>query len=82
VLRAAHRRDPTLAVGEIVVVDAFVFTPWWSVVGAAHVVVLPDASDQLERISSGVPSTWIRRESGAEALIAALESLPSTSGQF
>jgi hypothetical protein len=65
-------------VGEVVVVDASQFTPWWAVVGAAHVVVLSDASEQLDRISSGVPSTWIRRESGPEALIAALTSLSRT----
>ena len=68
-------------IGEIVVVDAHQFTPWWAVVGAAHVVVLSDASEQLEKISSGVPSTWIRRESGPEALIAALKSLALTTGQ-
>ena len=68
-------------VGEIVIVDARQFTPWWAVVGAAHVVVLSDASDQREKISSGVPSTWIRRESGPEALIAVLEALPAARGR-
>lgn len=68
-------------IGEIVVVDARQFTPWWAAVGAAHVVVLSDASDQIEAISSGVPSTWIRRESGPEALVAALKSLPPTMRQ-
>jgi hypothetical protein len=65
-------------VGEIVVVDARQFTPWWAVVGAAHVIVLSDASEQFEKISNDVPSTWLRRECGPDALIAALESLPST----
>ena len=66
-------------IGEIVVVDARQFTPWWAVVGAAHVVVLSDASGQMERISSDVPSTCIRRDSGPEALVAALKSLlPAT----
>jgi hypothetical protein len=68
-------------VGEIVVVDSRQFTPWWAVVGAAHVVVLSDTSDQTEKISSGVPSTWIRRESGPDALIAALRSLPPATGR-
>ena len=68
-------------IGEIVVVDARQFTPWWAVVGAAHVVVLSDSTKQLEKVSAGVPSTWIHRESGPEALIAALESLPPASRQ-
>ena len=68
-------------VGEIVVVDARQFTPWWAVVGAAHVVVLSDTGEQIEQVSSGVPSTWIRRESGPEALVAALKSLPSATRQ-
>ena len=68
-------------IGEIVVVDARQFTPWWAVVGAAHVVVLSDGSDQTEKISSGVPPIWICRESGPEALVAALKSLPPTTRQ-
>ncbi|MET0167384.1 MAG: hypothetical protein ABW318_20570 [Vicinamibacterales bacterium] len=68
-------------VGEIVVVDARQFTPWWAVVGAAHVVVLSGAGEQIEQISSGVPSIWIRRESGPEALVAALKSLHSATRQ-
>jgi hypothetical protein len=68
-------------VGEIVVVDARQFTPWWAVVGAAHVVVLSDAGEHVEEISSGVPSTWIRRESGPEALVAALKSFPPATRQ-
>ncbi len=68
-------------IGEIVVVDVRQFTPWWAVVGAAHVVVLSDGNEQIEKISSGVPSTWIRRESGPEALVAALKSLPLTTRQ-
>jgi hypothetical protein len=68
-------------IGEVVVVDARQFTPWWAVVGAAHVVVLSDESEHLDKISSGVPSTWIRRESGPEALIAALTLLPRTTGR-
>ena len=62
-------------IGEIVVVDARQFTPWWAVVGAAHVVVLSDAGEQIKEISSGVPSTWIRRECGPRELVAALRSL-------
>src|SRR5262245_17826853 len=69
-------------IDEIVVVDARQFTPWWTVVGAEHVVVLSDGSDQIEKISSGAPPTcWIRRESGPEALVAALKSLPSPTHQ-
>jgi hypothetical protein len=44
-------------IGEIVVVDARQFTPWWAVVGAAHVVVLSDTTEGREQISNGVPST-------------------------
>jgi hypothetical protein len=68
-------------IGEIVVVDARQYTPWWAVVGAAHVVILSDSSKQLEKVSSGVPSTWIHRESGPEALVAALKSLPPATHQ-
>ena len=68
-------------VGEIVVVDARQFTPWWAVVGAVHVVVLSETSDQREKISNGVPSSWIRRESGPEALIAVLTSLTPSTGR-
>jgi hypothetical protein len=63
-------------IGEIVVVDARQFTPWWAVVGAAHVVVLSDTTDGAEQISSGVPSTWIPRQAGPEALVSVLQSLP------
>ena len=62
-------------IGQIVVVDARQFTPWWAVVGAAHVVVLSDTTDGAEQVSSGVPSTWLPRQAGPEALIAVLESL-------
>ena len=69
-------------IGEIVVVDARQFTPWWAVIGAAHVVVLSDANEEAEKVSSAVPSTWIRRDSGPQALIAALKPLSWATGQF
>jgi hypothetical protein len=64
-------------IGEIVVVDACQFTPWWAVVGAAHIVVLSDTTDGAEQIRSGVPSTWIPRQAGPEALVSVLRSLPT-----
>jgi hypothetical protein len=62
-------------VGQVVVVDATRFTPLWSAVGAAHVVVLSDPADEEARVPNGVPSTWVPRRLGPGALISVLQGL-------
>lgn len=62
-------------VGTIVIVDAARFTPWWGAVGAAHVVVLSDSLVAARQSCNGVPSTWILRRSGPEAVISVLQAL-------
>ena len=59
-------------VGQIVVVDAARFTPWWIEVGAVRVVVWSRAAAAESRTYNGVPCMWIPRGSGPEALLAAL----------
>ena len=59
-------------VGEIVVVDAARFTPWWTEVGALRVVVLSATAFEESRVYNGVPCTWIPNGAGPDALIAAL----------
>ena len=59
-------------VGEIVVVDAARFTPWWTEVGALRVVVLSATAVEESRVYNGVPCTWIPHGAGPDALIAAL----------
>lgn len=61
-------------VGQIVVVDATCFTPLWTTVGAAHVVVLSDAVEAAN-LPAGAPCTKIPGEAAAEALISVLEAL-------
>jgi hypothetical protein len=58
--------------GQIVVVDAARFTPWWIEVGALRVVVLSAAAVEETRVYNGVPCTWIPHGAGPDALIAAL----------
>ena len=59
-------------VGQIVVVDAARFTPWWTEVGALRVVVLSATAVEENRMYNGVPCTWIPHGAGPDALIAAL----------
>ena len=59
-------------VGEIVVVDAARFTPWWTEVGALRVVVLSATAVEESRVYNGVPCTWIPHGAGPDVLIAAL----------
>src|SRR5512145_2626335 len=58
--------------GQIVVVDAARFTPWWIEVGAVRVVVLSATAVQESRVYNGVPCMWIPDGAGPDALIAAL----------
>ena len=59
-------------VGEIVVVDAARFTPWWTEVGALRVVVLSATAVEESRVYNGVPCMWIPHGAGPDDLIAAL----------
>lgn len=59
-------------IGQIVVVDAARFTPWWAEVGAARVVVLSGTSGEKTQVYNGVPCMWIPHGSDPDALIAAL----------
>jgi hypothetical protein len=59
-------------VGQVVVVDAARFTPWWTEVGAVRVVVFSAAAGEERRVYNGVPCTWIPHAAGPDALIAAL----------
>jgi hypothetical protein len=61
-------------VGQIVVVDAACFTPLWTTVGAAHVVVLSDGVDAAPLTGEG-GCTRIPGEAVPEALISVLEAL-------
>ena len=61
-------------VGQIVVVDATCFTPLWTMVGAAHVVVLSDAVDTAPLPGEG-PCTRIAGEAVPDTLISVLEAL-------
>jgi hypothetical protein len=58
--------------GQIVVVDAARFTPWWTEVGAVRVVILSATSVEESRVYNGVPCTWIPHGAGPDVLIAAL----------
>lgn len=58
--------------GQVVVVDAARFTPWWTEVGAVRVVVLSATAVEESRVYNGVPCTWIPHGAGPDALIAAL----------
>ena len=58
--------------GEIVVVDAARFTPWWIEVGAVRVVVLSGTGAEETRVYNGIPCMWIPDRAGPDALIAAL----------
>jgi len=69
-------------VGQIVVVDATCFTPLWTLVGAAHVVVLSDAVDPAPLPGEG-PCTRIAGDAVPDALISVLEALqPDTVSQL
>ena len=59
-------------VGQIVVVDAARFTPWWIEVGAVRVVIWSRVAAAESRVYKGVPCMWIPHRSGPEALLAAL----------
>jgi hypothetical protein len=59
-------------VGQIVVVDAARFTPWWVEVGAARIVVLSGTSVDEIQVYDGVPGRRIPHGSGPDALLAAL----------
>ena len=59
-------------VGQIVVVDAERFTPWWGDVGAARVVVLSGTTDEDSVVYNGVQYRWLPHGSGPDALLAAL----------
>jgi len=59
-------------VGQIVVVDAARFTPWWVEVGAARIVVLSGTTVSEIQVYDGVPGRWIPHGSGPDALLAAL----------
>ena len=59
-------------VGQIVVVDAERFTPWWGDVGAALVVVLSGTTDDDSVVYKGVQYRWLPRGSGPDALLAVL----------
>ena len=58
--------------GQIVVVDAARFTPWWAVVGAVRVLVLSDSDTPIDVTCEGVPCTWVPRAADPESLIAAM----------
>ena len=59
-------------VGQIVVVDAERFTPWWGDVGAARVVVLSGTTDEDSVVYNGVQYRWLPHGSGPDALLALL----------
>ena len=58
--------------GQIVVVDAARFTPWWAEVGAVRVLVLSDSETPINLTCEGVPCTWLPNAADAESLIAAM----------
>jgi hypothetical protein len=57
--------------GQIVVVDAARFTPWWATVGAVRVLVLSDSEIPVNVSCEGVPCTWIPH-GDPDSLIAAM----------
>jgi hypothetical protein len=62
-------------VGQVVITDQQRFTPWWKEVGAAHVIVLADSSEEgLMAVVRGA-SSWLPRDCSGDALVAAVQRL-------
>ena len=59
-------------VGQIVIVDAERFTPWWGDVGAERVVVLSATTDEDSLVYNGVPYRLLPYGSGPDAMLSAL----------
>jgi hypothetical protein len=64
---AEIERWPT---GQVVVIEASFFSPWWNHVGATHVIVLAD-SDAIGRMACDEGATaWMPRPCTASELLA------------
>jgi hypothetical protein len=69
---AEIERWPT---GDLVVTDCERFTPWWTRVGAAHVVVLADSEEAGEDACHRGASAWVPRTCSPDALLGAIKDL-------
>lgn len=69
---AEVERWPT---GDVVVTDSDRFTPWWTRVGAAHVVVLADSEAEGEEACHRGASAWVPRTCSPEALVGTIRDL-------
>jgi hypothetical protein len=64
--------------GRIVITDAAHFTPWWTHVGAAHVIVLADSAKQGAEACAQGATGWVDRGCDPEALLDVLCRLDMT----
>jgi DNA-binding response OmpR family regulator len=55
--------------GDVVVTDGDRFTPWWTRVGAMHVIVLADTPEQGAEACRRGAARWILRASRAEEVV-------------
>jgi hypothetical protein len=65
---------------EIVITEAERFTPWWSHVGASHVIVLANDAAQGEEACSRGAAAWLDRECEPQRLMEALTRLGYVEG--
>jgi len=61
--------------GKVVVTDGERFTPWWTQVGATHVIVLADTAEQgIDACLRGA-TAWVPRGCAPAALVVKVHSL-------
>src|ERR1044071_6027438 len=59
-------------IGEVVIVDAAWFTPWWLTIGANHVIVQVDTAEEGMALCSSGASAWVSRHCEPAAVVSAL----------
>ncbi len=61
--------------GDVVVTDSERFTPWWTEVGATHVVVLAETAEEGAAACERGASAWVPRSCSPDLLIGTLREL-------
>jgi hypothetical protein len=65
---------------QIVVTDAAHLTPWWSHVGATHVILAAGNDDETEEALRHGATSWIHVETAPATLAAILAAAAATTG--
>ena len=66
--------------GDIVITEAQRYTPWWTSVGATHVVVLADTPEEGAAACAQGATVWVQRRANPDRLVSILRAFIGNTG--